>query len=433
MASSVLAKMAVIIDGQTAQFNKAMAQSQNQLASFTGGIKQVGAALGITFGAAAIFNGLKAAVGIMADFEKTMSEVKAITGATGAEFDKLQADALRLGASTKYTASQVGTLQVAYGRLGFNTQEILDATEATLDLAAATGEDLAKSADVAGSTVRGFGLDARETQRVVDVMAASFNKTALGLDNFTESMKYVAPIAEAANVSVEETTALLGVLADAGIRGSQAGTALRKIFGDLSKDGRPVSERLDELGKKGITLKDSFDEVGRTAQTALLVLSKNRDKAAELTRAFSDVEGEAAKMARTMQDNLSGDVTKLSSAWEGLILSLSKTGPLRDATQALTAFISALAGGQADVISGLDQLARGVKEGVTESNGGFQLLLDKIKEIRRETGKPIDTGIAQELGDKYKLTEDQANILYRAILDINKALSLQETAIKQFN
>jgi hypothetical protein len=433
MASSFLARMAVIIDGQTAQFNKAMAQSQNQLASFTGGLKSVGVALLGTFGAVQIFNGLKEAVGIMADFEKTMSEVKAITGATGAEFDKLQADALRLGAATKYTSQQVGQLQVAYGRLGFNTQEILAATEATLDLAAATGEDLAKSADVAGSTVRGFGLEARETQRVVDVMAASFNETALGLDNFAESMKYVAPIAEAANVSVEETTALLGVLADAGIRGSSAGTALRKIFGDLSKDGRPVSERLDELGKKGIGLSDAFDEVGRTAQTALLVLTKNREKADELTRSFSNVEGEAAKMARTMQDNLAGDVEKLSSAWEGLILSLSKLGALRDATQALTAFVSALSGGSGDVVSGLDQLARGVKEGVTESNGGFQLLLEKIKEIRRETGKPIDTGIAQELADKYKLTEEQANVLYRAILDINKALSFQETAIKQFN
>lgn len=424
--------MAVIIDGQTAQFNKAMAQSQSQLSSFSSGLKTVGAALGVTFGAAALFNGIKAAVGIMSEFEATMSEVKAITGATGAEFDALEADARKLGAATKFTATQVGQLQVAYGRLGFNTQEILDATSATLDLAAATGEDLAKSADVAGSTVRGFGLEARETQRVVDVMAASFNKTALGLDNFTESMKYVAPIAEAANISVEETTALLGVLADAGIRGSSAGTALRKIFGDLSKDGRPVADRLDELGKKGITLTDAFDEVGRTAQTALLVLTKNRDKADELTRAFSNVEGEAAKMARTMADNLQGDVTKLSSAWEGLILSLSKTSALRDVTQGLTALLGALSGAAPDAIDGLDALARGIKGGVDESNGGFQLLIDKIKEVRRETGKPLDTGIAQELADRYKLTEEQANVLFRAILDINKALGFQETAIKQF-
>lgn len=424
--------MAVIIDGQTASFNKAMAQSQGHLKSFTSGIQSVGAALGITFGAVAIFNGIKAAVGIMSEFEATMSEVKAITGATGKEFEALQNDALKLGAATKFTSQQVGQLQVAYGRLGFNTQEILDATAATLDLAAATGEDLAKSADVAGSTVRGFGLNAKETQRVVDVMAASFNKTALGLDNFTESMKYVAPIASAANVSVEETTALLGVLADAGIRGSSAGTALRKIFGDLSKDGRPFQERLAELSKKGITLSDSFDEVGRTAQTALLVLTKNKDKADELTTAFGNVTGEAAKMARVMQDNLAGDVTKLSSAWEGLILSLSKTDFLRDATQALTAFLSSLSGAPADAVSGLDLLAQGIRDGVSESNEGFQEIIDRIKDVRREAGKPIDTNIAQELAAKYKLTEDQANALYRTILEVNKSLSFQEQVIATF-
>lgn len=425
--------MAVIIDGQTASFNKAMAQSQSQLTSFTGGIQKVGAALGITFGAVAVFNGIKAAVGIMAEFEATMSQVRAITGATGKEFEALQADALRLGAATKFTSTQVGQLQVAYGRLGFNTQEILDATEATLDLAAATGEDLAKSADVAGSTVRGFGLEARETQRVVDVMAASFNKTALGLDNFTESMKYVAPIAEAANISVEETTALLGVLADAGIRGSSAGTALRKIFGDLSKDGRPVADRLDELGKKGITLTDAFDEVGRTAQTALLVLTKNRDKADELTASFQNVAGEAAKMARAMSDNLTGDVEKLSSAWEGLILSLSNTSVLRDAAQGITGILNALSGTKGDPIDAFKFLAQGIKDGLTSSDASFQSFLDRIKEIRRETGKPVDLNIVGEIAEKYKLTEDQANTLYAAILDVNKALSFQETALKQFN
>lgn len=433
MASSVLAKMAVIIDGQTASFNKAMAQSQSQLTSFTGGVQKVGAALGITFGAVAVFNGIKAAVGIMAEFEATMSQVRAITGATGKEFEALQADALRLGAATKFTSTQVGQLQVAYGRLGFNTQEILDATEATLDLAAATGEDLAKSADVAGSTVRGFGLEARETQRVVDVMAASFNKTALGLDNFTESMKYVAPIAEAANISVEETTALLGVLADAGIRGSSAGTALRKIFGDLSKDGRPVADRLDELGKKGITLTDAFDEVGRTAQTALLVLTKNRDKADELTASFQNVAGEAAKMARAMSDNLTGDVEKLSSAWEGLILSLSNTSVLRDAAQGITGILNALSGTKGDPIDAFKFLAQGIKDGLTSSDASFQSFLDRIKDIRRETGKPVDLNIVGEIAEKYKLTEDQANTLYAAILDVNKALSFQETALKQFN
>jgi DNA-binding phage protein len=434
-SETVLAKLAIEISANAAKMVTGINQAQKQLKGLTDTTSKLNgllATFGIGFSVAAITAGIKHVIGLAAEFEHTMSTLKGITGSTGKEFESLRSDALRLGAATKFTANEVGQLQVAFGRLGFNTKEILAATEATLALAAATGEDLAKSADVAGSTVRGFGLEAKDTQRIVDVMAKSFNTTALGLDNFSEAMKYVAPVAKSANVTVEETTALLGVLADAGIRGSSAGTALRKIFGDLSKDGRPVQERLAELGKKGITLSDAFDEVGRTAQTALLVLSENTEKSNQLAESFKNVTGEAEAMARVMQDDLIGDADKLSSAFEGLFLKLTKTSALRDFTQALTALVTALGDGNGDILQGLDQLARGVKDGVEEANGGFQLIIDKLKDIRRETGKPIDTRIAQELADKYKLTEEQANVLYRAILNINKSLSFQEQVISTF-
>ena len=372
-----LATMTVKIAANTAQFNAAIKQTQGQLSAFGNSVKNVASGLGAAFGAREIFNGVLQGVKIMADFEVQMSTVRAITGATGKEFEALEEDALKLGRSTKYTATQVGELQVAYGRLGFTTKEILAATGATLDLAAATGEDLAKSADVAGSTVRGFALDASETGRVVDVMASSFNKSALGLENFTESMKYVAPIANAANVSVEETTALLAVLADSGIRGSQAGTSLRKIFGDLTKDGRPLQDRLAELSKKGITLADSYDEVGRTAQTALLVLSKNTDKTGELTEAFRNASGEAAEMARIMSDNLTGDVTKLTSAFEGLILSMKEgSAPLRSATQSLTELLNVMS---SDNVTAAQKFAIAMAL-ISNPRAGFQGI-EKINEV----------------------------------------------------
>lgn len=340
MGNSVLAKMAVQIVANQAQFAAAMKQSQLQMRAFQKTAQTLNSTLqgfGVGLGLMELARGIQFAISTAADFQSTMSEVRAITGATGKEFKALEDDAKRLGGSTKYTATQVAELQIAYARLGFSTSEILDATEATLSLAAATGEDLAKSADVAGATVRGFGLNASETLKVVDVMASSFNKTALGLENFTESMKYVAPVANAAGATVEETTAMLGVLADAGIRGSMAGTSLRKIFTDMTRDGRPLQERLAELGEKGITLADSFDEVGRTAQTSLLILSKNTEKTNELTKALQNSSGEAKKMADIMQDNLTGDVTKLKSATEGLILKLVEAdGAMRDFIQALT-------------------------------------------------------------------------------------------------
>lgn len=432
-ANDVLAKLAVQITADVAKFGPAINQAQNQLKGLNESVKSVNkvlGAFGVGFSAFAVVQGIKSVVGVASEFERTMSEVRAITGATGKDFDALRKSAIDLGASTKFSAKEVGELQIALGRLGFTTKEILEASEATLALAAATGEDLAKAADTAGSTVRGFGLDAKETQRVVDVMAKSFNTTALGLDNFTESMKYVAPIAAAANVSVEETTALLGVLADAGIRGSSAGTALRKIFGDLSKDGRPVQQRLAELGKTGITLSGALDEVGRTAQTALLVLTKNTDKANELTESFHNVAGEAEAMARVMQDNLAGDVEKLSSAWEGLILSFTKTDAVRGATQALTGFLGLLQGAGNDTDTLMKQLVRSIQGGADEARKGF---IDLLKEVRYEAGKPIDLRVVNELADKYQLTSAQAAVLKDSLEDVNRQLGFQESAIKSFN
>jgi hypothetical protein len=340
--NSILASLIVRIAGDTAQFKKSLTETQSQLTSFTNGISKLGAAVGVSFGAFAAVGVIKNAIGVIADFEHQMSVVKAITGATGKEFDALEKSALDLGASTRYTSKQVAELQTEYGRLGFSTSEILAATEATLDLATATGESLAKSADVAGSTVRGFGLSADETRRVVDVMAESFNKSALGLENFSEAMKYVAPIAAQAGISVEETTALLGTLADAGIRGSQAGTSLRKIISDIGDESGTLSERLKKLAAKGLTGAEAMSEVGRTAYASLLVLAKNTEKTDDLTKALQNAAGAGAEAAKIMGDDLTGDLVLLDSAYDGLILTFSEgSGVLRELVQSFTNVLNA--------------------------------------------------------------------------------------------
>lgn len=397
MANTVLAKMAVMIAANTADFNKKLAESSSRMAMLQKTVASANTTLagfGVGFGAFQVANVISNAIQSIAEFEKQLSTVKAITGATGKEFDALRQKALDLGRTTKFTSTQVAELQVAYGRLGFSTKEILDATEATLFLAAATGEDLAKSADVAGSTVRGFGLNADETLRVVDVMASSFNKSALSLENFTESMKYVAPIANAAGASVEETTALLGVLADAGVRGSQAGTSLRKIFTDMTKDGRPLKERLEELGKRGITLSDSFDEVGRTAQTALLILSKNTEKTDLLTESLRKSAGEAEKAARIMEDNLAGSFIKLSSAYDGAVQS---SGPLTD--------------GLRDIV---DFTTRLINLSVSEGSGIFKFLNLLVSYT------PNIVTISRLLGKLIPDVQTPLQVLQSALSDFNK-------------
>jgi SMC interacting uncharacterized protein involved in chromosome segregation len=142
-----------------------------------------GAFVGL-FAAQKLFQIMSDGVKTIKDFEQQMATVKAITGATGEEFLKLEKSAKDLGSSTQFTASQVGKLQEEFAKLGFSTQEILDASEATLDLATATGSDLAQAAEVAASTLNGFGLEAKDTKKVVDLMAESFSSTPLDIINF---------------------------------------------------------------------------------------------------------------------------------------------------------------------------------------------------------------------------------------------------------
>lgn len=287
------------------------------------GIRSLAGAFGLMGGAMLLAQGLKDSFNTIKDFDKANADLAATMGKTRAEIKALTADQARLGASTKYTASEVAGLQKEFAKLGFNEKEILNATEATLALAAAVDTDLANAAMVAGSTLRGFGLDASEMGRVTDVMASSFTKSALDIENFKESMKYVAPIAKASGVSIEYTTAMLGKLADSGVKGSQAGTALRRILAEMAKTGLPTAQAFDKIAKTGISVSDAMDEVGRNAQTALLVLSKSKDGVNELAKALESAGGAAQAMADEQLKSLSGQIDLLTSAWDGFIISLN--------------------------------------------------------------------------------------------------------------
>jgi len=347
--------MAVLISANTAAFERRIAQSDKRLNAFGKTAKLAGGLLAGAFAGGAVLRGLQSAVTSISNFEAELSKVRAITGATDSSFKRLRGNALELGRTTKFTSTQVAALQVEYGKLGFTTREILATSDATLQLATATGEDLAKSAQVAGSTLRGFGLDATETGRVVDVMAASFTSSALDLESFSEAMKFVAPVAKAAGVSIEQTTGLLSTLADAGIKGSQAGTALRRIFSELSKTGKPFSEALKDAANSGLDLASAQDAVGRNAQTALLVLGENIKKSDELTKSYEGATGAARGMASVIEDNLQGDITKLTSAFDGLIQrGGALNGLFRGATQSATDFINTL---NSDNLSFFDKLA----------------------------------------------------------------------------
>ena len=254
-----------------------------------------------------------------AEFAKQMSTLKAVSGATSSEMNKLSNSAKELGSSTQFTANQVGELQTEFAKMGFTTKQILASTKATLDLAASLEVGLANAAMLAGSTVNAFGLEAKDTQRVVDVLAKSTSSSALDFSSLTEAFKNVAPAAAATNRSVEETTGLLGILANNGIKGSRAGTGLSKAFIELNKQGIPLNDALDKIKN---SLKTAMQIAGEVGGKALSVLANKRPQIDSLTRTLENSAGAAKEMAEVRLDNLAGDTTKLSSAWEGFLLSI---------------------------------------------------------------------------------------------------------------
>ena len=283
-------------------------------------------------------------VSVFSGFEQQMAEVKAVSGATADEFQNLKANAEKLGATTIFTAKEVGGLQAEFARLGFTADEITKVTEATLYLAQASGSDLARSAEIAGSTLRAFGLEATDTTHVADVMAEAFNKSALDLNSFADSMKYVGPVARAAGVSLEEASAMLAVLSNSGIKGSQAGTSLRRILTDLGSESGTTAEKLAKLASKGISMENAMDDVGRTAQSALIVLQNGVGQIDPLTESFKNADGAAKAMALIMGDTLQGSMKGFTSASEGAMIQIgelisSAFRPLVDiATKIISAF-----------------------------------------------------------------------------------------------
>ena len=302
---------------------------------------------------------------VFRDFELEMAKVKAVSGATADEFKLLSDNAKELGRSTIFSAREVAGLQLEFAKLGFTAKQITGVTEATLNLAQASGSDLARSAEVAGATLRGFNLDVSETGRVTDVMAKSFSTSSMDMESFAEGMKMVAPIAKSAGMSLEETTAMMSLLANAGVKGSMAGTQLRRIISELATTGKPTTEAIRDLAESGLTLVDAKDEVGRAAQGALTILAGSVDQINPMTEALKNSSGAAEEMADIMDMTAAGASKALGSAVEGLaiefggLVSVALTPLIKKLTQ-LATFINELSPGMKKFIAVVAAVAAGI-------------------------------------------------------------------------
>jgi len=295
--------------------------------------QQMSLAISAPLGLAAV-----AAIKQFATFEQSMAKVQAVSGATAKEFEMLTAKALELGRSTIFTAQEVANLELQYSKLGFSAGEIDKITKATLDLALVTGEDLARSAEVAGSTLRGFNLDASEMPRVVDVMAKAFTSSALDLEKFQVSISKIAPIAAATGRSIEEVTAAESVLADTGIEASIIGTSLRKIFGDLAKEGMTYKEAMDQIRNSTAPVVTATKLFDIRAAAAAVSLAFQDEKLNRLLETYKNAGGTTEELSKIMNDTLMVDLKELQSAVQGLGIKFGEvlSPAIRSITDAFT-------------------------------------------------------------------------------------------------
>ena len=262
---------------------------------------------------------------VVKDFDQATADLASILGVTTEQMADLTKQAMELGAATIFTAAQVSELQKEYAKLGFTQEEIKGVTEATLELAAATNSDLGQSATVVGSTLRAFGLDVSQTQRVVDVMAKSFSSSSLDMEKFTVAMRAVAPVAKNAGFNIEQTTSLLGTLTDAGIDASTAGTGLRNVFLELAKRGLTFDEAMSKINNSTDKNATSLALFGKRGAVVGTVLAENGVSADALTEKLNNAGGAAKEMADKQLNTLGGAVKLLQSAWEGWILKMNES------------------------------------------------------------------------------------------------------------
>ena len=317
----------------------------------TKALKKIGAAVVAAFAVDKIKDFGKACISAGMDFDSQMSTVAAISGATGEEFEILRAKAQEMGATTAFSATESAQAMEYMAMAGWKTTDITNGLAGVMNLAAASGEDLATTSDIVTDAMTAFGMSADQSTYFADVLAQTATNANTNVGMMGETFKYVAPLAGAMGYNIEDMSAAIGLMANAGIKGSQSGTSLRNIITNLASPTDTVAGAMDDLGISltdsdgktksfGETLSDlrisfaDLDEVqktqyasaiaGKEGMSGLLALINSSDEDFDkLTDSIKNCTGASEKMAEIRLDNLEGDVTLFKSALEGAQIAIS--------------------------------------------------------------------------------------------------------------
>lgn len=335
-----------------------------------------------------------AAVKVGASFESQMSTVAAISGATGNDLERLSDKAKEMGEKTAFSATEAGEAFEYMAMAGWKTDEMLNGIEGIMDLAAASGEDLASTSDIVTDALTAFGLKAKDSGHFADVLAQASSNANTNVSMMGETFKYVAPVAGAAGYSAEDTAVAIGLMANSSIKASQAGTSLRSIISRMSSPTDKVKEAMKKLGVhmtdsngKMRSLDDVMKDLrsgfsklsetqklqyaktiaGQNAMSGMIAIVNASEKDYnKLSKSIANADGASKRMAETKLDNLQGDVTILKSKLEALGITMyeSVDNPMRDIVQGAQemtgALNTAMSGGGFDALANTigDQLGK---------------------------------------------------------------------------
>lgn len=328
------------------------------------------------------------AVTVAAGFESAMSQVQAVSGASGEGFEALKDKALEMGAKTKFSASEAAEAMNYMAMAGWKTKDMLAGIEGVMNLAAASGEDLATTSDIVTDALTAFGLTAADAGDFADILAAASANANTNVSMLGESFKYVAPVAGALGYEAEDVAIALGLMANAGIKGSQGGTVLRASLTRMIKPTKDAAEIMDAYGLSLTNTDGSMKELGEVMDTLrsnlgglteaeqaqvaatlfgqeamsgmLSIINASEEDYAKLTDAIYSSKDAAQIMADTMQDNLAGQLTILKSTLEGLMISIGNI---------LLPLVKDIVAAVQDVATWLNNLSESQKETVVQVAG----------------------------------------------------------------
>lgn len=374
-----------VIDAATAPISKLASIAKNP-------VVQGASLIGASFGVAESVNSFQ-------DFESMMSQVKAISGATGQAFDDLTAKAQEMGATTKFTATESAEAFNYMAMAGWKPQQMIDGISGIMSLAAASGEDLGTTSDIVTDAITAFGLTAGDAGHFADVLAQASANANTDVSMLGESFKYVAPVAGAMQYSIEDTSLALGLMASANVKGSMSGTALKTSIANMVKPTNDMAEAMDKYGisitdgegnlksLKGVidNVRGSLGGLSRDEQTAvastifgkeamagmLAIVNASEEDYNKLSNAIYNANDAAEGMADTMLDNLKGSFTLMQSAIEGTENAFGKrlSPYLRGIAGGITDMMPEITDGINAVMDVADDKIAGVKRKITDMTG----------------------------------------------------------------